>query len=124
MLSSASDRIFYILLTAIAAVVCALAIWCNGTGGGGDSILHYQYAHYAGKHPENFFDHWAKPFFTILAFPFAGAGFTGIKLFNCLCSLGAAWFGYKILSVFNTPASWAYALLLFSRTLFVKVTFS
>lgn len=101
-----------------------MAVFFDGTGGGGDSILHYQYARYAGKHPENFFYHWAKPVFTLLAFPFSQFGFIGIKLFNIFCSTGAAWLGYLTLKTMNTPYRWMYGLLLFCAPLYVTVTLS
>ncbi|NDC31427.1 MAG: hypothetical protein EBZ58_10925, partial [Bacteroidetes bacterium] len=82
------------------------------------------YAKYADNHPENFFDHWAKPVYTILAFPFTKLGFLGIKLFNILMSLISCYFGYKVLTKFNTKNSEYYAIILFSITLFVNVTLS
>lgn len=105
-------------------MLLVMAVLLDGTGGGGDSILHYQYARYAGQHPENFFYHWAKPVFTFLAFPFSQAGFIGIKIFNILCSCGAAWLGFLTLKATQTPYRWMYPLLLFSAPLYVTVTLS
>ena len=96
----------------------------EGTGGGGDSVFHFQYARFAGQHPENFFNHWAKPLYTIFAFPFAQFGFTGIKVFNVLMSLVSAFFTYKILQHFKTANAQFIAIILFSITLFVNVTIS
>lgn len=58
----------------------------DGTGDSGDSIMHYLFARYAPIHPQLYFDHWAKPFFVLLASPFAQFGFNGIKVFNLLVS--------------------------------------
>ena len=59
----------------------------DGTGGSGDSIHHYLYAKYATAHPENFFNHWAKPLYVLLACSFAQFGFVGMKIFNALVAL-------------------------------------
>lgn len=119
-----SGQVFKVSFFAISAILFCLAFLLNGTGGGGDSILHFQYARYAWQHPENFFNHWAKPVFTILAFPFAQFGFTGIKVFNVLLSLIACWFTYKTLQIMLVKNRHWIALILFSITLFVNVTLS
>lgn len=61
----------------------------------GDSAMHYLMARYAPQHPELFFDHWGKPFFTLIASPFAQFGQSGIVLFNLLCMTVAAWLTYR-----------------------------
>lgn len=61
----------------------------------GDSAMHYLIARYAPQHPELYFDHWGKPFFTLIASPFAQFGQNGIVIFNLLCMAGASWFIYK-----------------------------
>lgn len=76
--------IFFSLITVLFMVILFLF---DGTGDGGDSVLHYLYAHHVIEHPKNLFNHWAKPLFTLLASSFAYWGFTGIKLFNALCAL-------------------------------------
>lgn len=48
----------------------------------GDGITHYQIAHFAFSHPENFLKHWGKPLFTILSAGFAQMGFVGMIVFN------------------------------------------
>lgn len=116
--------IFHISFFFIAITLVLMAIYFDGTGGGGDSIFHYLYAKYAQVHPENFFDHWAKPVFTILAFPFAQLGFIGIKIFNIIMSLSACYLGYLVLNQLKTNHAEYYALVLFSITLYVNVTLS
>ena len=68
----------------------------NGTGQEADSINHFLHAKYAPHHLELYFNHWAKPLFTLLASPFAQFGFVGIKVFNILCAFGASYFSFKI----------------------------
>ncbi|MFA9214202.1 MAG: hypothetical protein ACEQSR_10205 [Candidatus Methylacidiphilales bacterium] len=115
---------FYYSLFIIAIVLIVVSFAFDGTGGGGDSVFHFQYAKFAGQHPENFFNHWAKPLYTIIAFPFAQFGFIGIKVFNVIMSLVSAYFSYKILLHFKTANAHFIAIILFSITLFVNVTIS
>ncbi len=56
----------------------------DGTGDDGDSLTHFLIAKNASTHTELFFDHWGKPVYTFLAFPFAHFGFKGIQCFNLL----------------------------------------
>jgi hypothetical protein len=115
---------FYYSLAIIAIILLVVCFIFEGTGGGGDSVFHFQYAKFAGQHPENFFNHWAKPLYTIFAFPFSQFGFVGIKVFNVLMSLVSAFFTYKILLHFKTANAQFIAIVLYSIILFVNVTIS
>jgi hypothetical protein len=86
-----------------AAVFLVLMFTFNGTGDEGDSVSHFLYAKWAFQHPDNFFNHWAKPLFVLLASPFAQFGFTGIKLFNVLNFLLAQYCIYKIAEHLKFP---------------------
>lgn len=119
-----SKKLFYVSIVFISIVLVFVAFNMEGTGGGGDSTFHFQYSKYALSHPENFFDHWAKPVYTILAFPFSQFGFKGIMIFNIFMSLIACVFTFKTLQIFNTKNSQWIAIILFSITLFVTVTLS
>lgn len=59
----------------------------DGTGDAGDSVMHYLLARYAPRHPELYFNHWAKPVYVLLVSPFAQLGFHGVKLFNLLAMM-------------------------------------
>ena len=84
-----------------AAIALTTLYLFNGTGKEGDSIEHYLYAKFAFKHPELFLNHWGKPLFTLLASPFAQFGFVGIKVFNSICALGAAYYSIQIAKKLN-----------------------
>ncbi len=118
------QKLFTISFGLISIVGILLCLVLNGTGGGGDSVMHYLYAKYAFTHPQNLLHHWAKPFFTLLASPFSQFGFTGIKIFNILCSLVAVFFSYKTLQKLEIANSGVIALFLASSNLFVSVSFS
>jgi hypothetical protein len=62
--------------------------------GGQDSWNHYLYARWAVQHPALLLDQWGKPFFTLLALPFAQLGIGAVLLLNHLCVLGTAWLSY------------------------------
>lgn len=82
-----------------------LAFTTNGTADSGDSVFHFLYAKYAPLHPDNFFNAWAKPLFTLLACPFTLLDFTGIKLFNILItviSISAAYLTAHRLKMVNS----------------------
>ncbi len=93
----------YAVLGLAVLVMALLALLGDGTGDEGDSVYHYLFARYAFVHPVNFFNHWAKPLFVMIAAPFAQLGITGVKLLNvafwgvqlyCTIQIGAH-FGIK-----------------------------
>jgi hypothetical protein len=73
----------------------------NNTGDAGDSLSHYLFAHYATRHIENYFHHWAKPFYVLLASPFAYFGFNGMKIFNILVNCTSLFVTYRIAKKLN-----------------------
>jgi len=96
-----SNKIFQVLLTSLFLVFISLCFVLDGIGNGGDSILHYLIAKHAPQHPYLFFFHWGKPVFTFLATLFSQFGFTGIKVFNTLCTFIAIYFSYLLANVFK-----------------------
>ena len=72
----------FLALAAAAALMLLLALAADGTGDDGDSVYHYLFARYAFVHPANFFSHWAKPLFVMVAAPVAQLGFTAVKVLN------------------------------------------
>ncbi|MEN0004356.1 MAG: glycosyltransferase family 87 protein [Bacteroidota bacterium] len=90
-----SNRYLYLLLAAVLAIGIYIILAFDGTGDSGDSVYHFLIAEGAPHHPELYFDHWGKPFFTLLASPFAQLGFNGIQFFNLLCTLLTIWLTVK-----------------------------
>ncbi len=87
-------------LTAILFFVCLLIIFLTQTSyGGGDSIQHYNMAHWGWKYPWLLFDHWGKPAFTILISPFAQLGINGARSFSLLLGFGTAIIMWKIAQI-------------------------
>ncbi|HLG04125.1 MAG TPA: hypothetical protein VI731_11055 [Bacteroidia bacterium] len=70
----------------------------------GDGVQHHLIARYAGKHPQLFLDHWGKPVFTLLSFPFAStAGYNGSVAFNLLCLCGSGFLVWKAADHLKLP---------------------
>jgi hypothetical protein len=87
--------------------------------GGGDSYSHFLLARDAAIHPENFLHHWGKPFFTLLAFPFAQLGIKGVEVFNALCYLLGAYSAFSIAQNLKYKHAWAASLF----TLFAPIVY-
>ena len=99
---------FYFLCMTLIAFVA------NGTGDEGDSISHYLFAKMAWKYPQHFFDHWAKPVYVLIAFPFAQFGLMGVKIMNVLLNVASLWFTYKTATHLKFRWPWLPPLLLAS----------
>jgi hypothetical protein len=82
----------------------------------GDSIQHYQMSRYSWQHPKLFFNHWGKPFFTVLSSPFSQFGFKGIQVFNILVSVLSGYFVYKSASKLGYVTSYLPLVILFAAT--------
>jgi len=114
----------YIVLLLFALLSSYVLLNFNGTGGVGDSILHYLFAKHAPTHPELYFNHWAKPLFTLLSSPFAQFGFTGIKVFNVIVSLFTLFFTYKSAETLGLKNAILSVVILIATPLFFLLTFS
>jgi hypothetical protein len=102
----------YLMLLAYLLPSLWIAFHWNNTGDAGDSIAHYLFAHYAPQHIENYFHHWAKPFYVLLASPMAQFGFTWMKVFNILVNGSSLFLTYRIaqkLNLANASAAMVFA---------------
>jgi hypothetical protein len=115
--------IYYILAAFFVAGLLTI-FYFNGTGDGGDSIYHYQYARYAPQHPELFFNHWAKPLFVLLSAPFAQFGFTGMKVFNLLVALLTVLLTYRTARLYGYENAFLAAIFVICAPLNYILTFS
>jgi hypothetical protein len=123
-INSNNKRYAIISMVIFSLIMITITFSFQGTGDEGDSIYHYLYARYAPIHPDNFFNHWAKPLYVLLMCPFAQFGFIGAKIFNALLSCVSVWFTYLIARSMNYKWSlMVFPLALFFR-LFMVFTFS
>ncbi len=115
---------FLLLLFVYTVLGVITLIFYNGTGGSGDTILHYLFALWAPKHPELYLDHWAKPVFTLLASPFAQFGLVGIKTFNLLTTLATLTFVYLSALRLQLKHAAVSVIILICCPLYYTLTFS
>ena len=94
------------------AFVLYLLFWFRAEwpAGGQDSWNHYLYARFALSHPELLGDQWGKPFFTLVALPFAQFGIQGIYILNISCVLATAWLVYLTSRRLNMRMPWLSAM--------------
>lgn len=119
------SSLFIVLVLLIYLICCSFSLYLfNGTGDAGDSIMHFLYAKYAPIRIELYFDQWAKPFFTLVASPFAQFGFIGIKIFNILVGGFTLYFTIKTALALNLKRFWLSGILLFAMPLVFILTFS
>ena len=115
---------FYSGLLIYLLVLLILAIYTNGMAGGGDSISHFLFAQYSWVHHELFFDHWAKPLFTMISSPFAQFGFKGVKVFNVFVATVSCFFTYRTARLLNIRNAFLIAVFYFSSSLNITITLS
>lgn len=98
------------LVAAGLALYAVLQAWIithfDGTYDAGDSVMHFLFAAHVPSHPENLLNHWAKPFFTLLATPFAQLGFEGMKGMQCLLALATAWMAFRYAALAGWRMAW------------------
>lgn len=73
----------------------------DGTGDDGDSVNHYLHNRYVFEHPWLLIHSWAKPVFVLTSCLFTLFGFWGIKLFNSIAAISAAYLAYRLAKKLN-----------------------
>ncbi len=122
--STSKHNLFYFFWILLTCLFLILAISFDGTGGNGDSVYHFLYAKYAWQDPSLFFNHWAKPLFTMVSSPFAQFGFVGIKVFNVLVSSLSLLFIYQIAKHFELRFAHLIFIPFYAAPLLFEVMFS
>jgi hypothetical protein len=103
------DSFFYLALTFIFLVLLFVVLSAQTTYDLGDGVQHYLISKFSFAHPGLFFDHWGKPFFTLLSSPFAQLGMKGMSFFNILCYLISAVAGCRIAQKLQLRYNWLVA---------------
>ncbi len=75
----------------------------DGTGDDGDSIEHFFFNKHVFDYPHLLIHSWGKPVFVLASCVFAQLGFIGIKLFNSIAAIAAAFLSYKLAKKINIP---------------------
>ncbi len=89
------------ILSVLLVVYTILVFFSEGTIGGADDMTHYRYSRYAFQNPYFFIHHWGKPFFTALTSPFAQLGWNGVRIFNVLSGIAAAYFTFRMAKILD-----------------------
>ncbi len=122
-----SNESFWVKIQIIAftMVLLFIAFYFDGTGEkGGDTIGHYLYSRYAFNHPILFFNHWAKPIFTIITSPFSQFGFNGIQVFNILVCAITIWFTYNLATHFKVKNPWLLPVFFYTTPYLIQAAVS
>ena len=120
-----TDQKFGFALLAVSVLVISYFIWISsGFHGGGDSLAHYQLAKFSLQYPINLLNHWGKPFFTLLAMPFAQFGFKGIQYFNLFGGVVTSLLAMAIASELKWKYRWVLASLIVFAPIYFQEFFS
>ncbi|MFN5219281.1 MAG: hypothetical protein ACK5CL_10990, partial [Sphingomonadales bacterium] len=98
-------------LLGLTILYAGVAIKAQEAAGGQDSWNHYLYARWCFKHPHLMLDLWAKPFFTILAAPFAQLSINAVYWVNVIATLATAWVTYLTGKKLGIRNAWLLILL-------------
>lgn len=117
-IESSANRLVRPFFAAAFVLMVIVAMISDGIYDIGDGITHFEIAKWSWKHPELFLHHWGKPFFTLLASPFAQFGYKGVVLFNVVCHVLTAWVAWRIGDRMKLP----YAFLIGPLVIFAPVS--
>ena len=118
-------KLRWLLLLLPFGMFAGIALKSTQFAGGEDGVMHHLIARYAPEHPANLLDHWGKPLYITLSFPFAQFGFYGSVFFNILLAILCAGMLWKTAENLGLTKAWlAPVLLLFSTIYFYSVTSS
>ena len=101
---------YHFILLLLIGLGVLFTIWSlrsTGSFAGADDLYHTQIAKYSWKYPHLLLDHWGKPFYTLIASPFAQFGNTGTKMMNVLFALLSALVAYATAKQLNYTFSWS-----------------
>ncbi len=114
--------VYYFLFSIISILLLLLAVYSKSDYGGGDSVAHYNLSRFAFSRPSFFFDMWGKPVFTVFSSPFSQFGYPGLRVFNTLTGILAAFVTFRMARRLNYDnAILAFAFTLFSPIFLINI---
>ncbi|MCD6566368.1 MAG: hypothetical protein J7K53_10540 [Bacteroidales bacterium] len=120
-----SEKIqYFILLLSLLIVIAILVFLSDGMYGGADNIAHFRISKYAFSYPYLFLDHWGKPLFTLLSSPFSQFGFNGLRFFNVLTGILAAYLSFRVAQELKMKNSVIVVFFVVFSPLFFRLFFS
>lgn len=115
---------YFILLLSLLIVIVILVFLSDGMYGGADNIAHFRISKYAFTYPHLFLDHWGKPLFTLLSSPFSQFGFNGLRFFNVLTGILAAYLSFRVAQELKIKNSFIVVFFVVFSPLFFRLFFS
>lgn len=113
--------LFYITLILSFITVVIIYLKADSPYDTGDGIVHYQIARYSWKYPPLLLDLWGKPFFTLIASPFAQFGLKGMYVFQALNAAAISWFLFSIANKINLKYTWTIPAFVFFAPVYFAV---
>lgn len=95
-LNRLDSYVFYSLLALTLVLLCYVSLFSEVHYEGSESIFHYFHSAAIADHPEIIVNHWGKPLFIVLSYPFTFFGVKGVFIFNSLVMILSAFFSFKI----------------------------
>lgn len=115
---------YFILLLSLLIVIVILVFLSDGMYGGADNIAHFRISKYAFTYPHLFLDHWGKPLFTLLSSSFSQFGFNGLRFFNVLTGILAAYLSFRVAQELKIKNSFIVVFFVVFSPLFFRLFFS
>ncbi|MDG1176580.1 MAG: hypothetical protein P8N07_12420 [Flavobacteriales bacterium] len=94
-LNRLDSYVFYSLLALTLVLLCYVSLFSEVHFEGSESIFHYFHSAAIADHPEIIVNHWGKPLFIVLSYPFTFFGVKGVFIFNSLVMILSAFFSFK-----------------------------
>ncbi len=115
---------YIILFLSLLILIFIPVILSDGMYGGADNIAHFRISKYAFSNPHLFLDHWGKPLFTLLSSPFSQFGFNGLRFFNVVTGILAAFFSFMVARELKIKNSVTVIFFVVFSPLFFRLFFS
>jgi len=115
------EILFFTTLFISFFTVVIIYLTCDSPYDTGDGIVHYQIARYSWKYPHLLLDLWGKPFFTLIASPFAQFGLKGMYVFQALNAAAISWFLYSIANKIKLRYTWTIPAFVFFAPVYFAV---
>lgn len=89
-----------------------------------DDIVHYMIARFSWNHPEQFFNTWGRPAFTLLYSPAALFGFNAVRVFSAIIAGATCAGGIYLARLYNVRWYWLAAVFIGLQPEFLRQSFS
>ena len=123
MLKSEKFKLIALFFSLLILIFIPVAL-SDGMYGGADNIAHFRISKYAFSYPHLFLDHWGKPLFTLLSSSFSQFGFNGLRFFNVITGILAAFLSFRVAQELKIKNSIIVVFFVVFSPLFFRLFFS